>query len=79
MKFHIAMLSFVSSAQKILQKPEFEGPPIELAEKLLMENVKYTPKKSGFIGLYFGDFIGDYFWIVKLAGIGYYLQNFNES
>jgi len=59
MKFHIARLSFVSSAQKILQKPEFEGTPIELAEKLLVENEWYTPKKSGFVGLYLGDFIFD--------------------
>lgn len=59
MKFHIARLSFVSSAQRILQKPEFEGTPIELAEKLLVENEWYTPKKRGFVGLYFGDFISD--------------------
>ena len=59
MKFHVARLSFVSSAQRTLQKPEFEGNPIELTEKLLEENPNHAPKKRGFIGLYFGDFIFD--------------------
>lgn len=59
MKFHIARLSFVSSTQKTLVKPEFEGPPIELAEKLLKNNAQYIPRKGakGLISLYFGDFI----------------------
>lgn len=59
MKFHIARLSFVSSAQKTLSKPEFEGTNMELAEKLLKDNAQYIPWKGkrGFISLYFGDFV----------------------
>lgn len=62
MKFHIAHLSFVPSAQKTLIKSEFKCTPIELAEKLLRSNAKYIPRKGkrGVISLYFGDFlIGD--------------------
>ena len=60
MKVHIARMSFISSAQKTLFKPEFEGTPVELAEKLLVDNTQYIPKKKrGFVGLIFGGFIFD--------------------
>jgi hypothetical protein len=57
MQFHIARLSFVSSVQKILFKPEFKGEPIELAEKLLAENPLYSKRTKGFVSLLFGGFI----------------------
>lgn len=60
MKVHIARMSFISSAQKRLVKHEYEGTPVELAEKLLVDNTQYTPKnKKGFVGLIFGGFIFD--------------------
>lgn len=60
MKFHIARLSFVPSVQKILVAPKFEGTPIELAEKLLVEHTRYTSKnREGFTStsLIFAGFI----------------------
>lgn len=60
MKFHIARLSFVPSVQKVLVGPKFEGTPIELAEKLLVEHTQYTSKnKEGFTStsLIFAGFI----------------------
>lgn len=58
MKFYAALLSFVSSKQTKIVKKHFEGPVIELAEKLLVENGRYIPiKKRGFVGLYFGNYI----------------------
>lgn len=60
MQFHIARLSFVSPAQRILGKLKFEGTLIELTEKLLVENTQYTQKKKrGFVSLLFGGFIFD--------------------
>jgi hypothetical protein len=57
MKVHIARLSFISPSQKKLFKPKFEGTPIELAEKLLVDNPRYSPKKKrGFVGLILGGF-----------------------
>ncbi len=60
MKFHIARLSFVPSVQKTLVGPKFEGTPIELAEKLLVEHTRYTSKnREGFTStsLIFAGFI----------------------
>jgi len=58
MKFHIARMSFIPSAQKTLLKPKYECTPVELAENLLKNNPQYIrTKQKGFISLYFGDFI----------------------
>lgn len=58
MKVHIARLSFISPLQKKLSKSKFEGTPIELAEKLLVDHPRYSPKKKrGFVSLIFGGFI----------------------
>lgn len=46
MKFHIARMSFIPSAQKTLLKPKYECTPVELAEKLLKNNPQYIRTKQ---------------------------------
>ena len=58
MKFYVARISFLPSAQKRLIKHEIDMPPIELLAKLLVDNVEYIPKnKNCGIDLLLGNFI----------------------
>jgi len=58
MKFYVARISFLPSAQRKLVKHETDMPPIELLAKLLVDNVEYVPKNRNYgIDLLFGNFI----------------------
>lgn len=58
MKFYVARISFLPSAQRRLIKHETDMPPIELLAKLLIDNVEYVPKNRTYgIDLLFGNFI----------------------
>ena len=60
MKFLIAHISFVPLVQKKLILKEFDGKPIQLIEKLLVENVHFDRIKTRYhVSIIFDNFIFD--------------------